>query len=109
MDYPARYHRCGWNSDPIADNVITNCKKSAEVIVPKKVFSGRTEQFRTSIKMNVPCIDPDKRYSQNVNEGNPHNIIGYAEKRKGERRNVTPVSLKNLCNSFIKLNSKGYP
>ena len=24
--------------------VTTNCKKSAEVIVPEKIFSGRTEQ-----------------------------------------------------------------
>ncbi len=87
MVYPVRSHRCGGNSDSIADIVTTNCEKSAEVIVPNiSLYSGRTEQFKTSIKMYVLCIDPDKRYSRKVYEGNPRNIIGYAEKRKGERR-----------------------
>ena len=36
MVYPVRSHRCGGNSDSIADIVTTNCEKSAEVIVPKK-------------------------------------------------------------------------
>ena len=65
MGYPVRSHRCGGNSDSIAsiaDIVTTNCEKSAEVIVPKKT-SGRTEQFKTSIKMYVFHINPDKRYS----------------------------------------------
>jgi hypothetical protein len=62
--YPVRSHRCGGNSDSIADIVTTNCEKSAEVIVPKKKkTSGRTEQFKTSIKMYVFHINPDKRYS----------------------------------------------
>ena len=87
MVYPVRSHRCGGNSDSIADIVTTNYEKSAEVIVPKKKkTSGRTEQFKTSIVMYVFCIDPDERYSRNVYEGNPRNITGYAEKRKGERR-----------------------
>ena len=86
MVYPVRSHRCGGNSDSIADIVTTNCEKSAEVIVPKKKTSGRTEQFKTSIVMYVLRIDPDKRYSRNVYEGNPCNVTGYAEKRKGERR-----------------------
>ena len=85
MVYPARSHRCGGNSDSIADIVTTNCEKSAEVIVPKKA-SGRTEQFKTSIVMYVLHIYFDKRYSRNVYEGNPRNVTGYAEKRKGERR-----------------------
>ena len=65
MVYPVRSHRCGGNSDSIADIVTTNCEKSAEVIVPKKKkkTSGRTEQFKTSIKMYVFHINPDKRYS----------------------------------------------
>ena len=71
MVYPVRSHRCGGNSDSIADIVTTNCEKSAEVIVPKKKTSGRTEQFKTSIVMYVFCIDPDERYSRNVYEGNP--------------------------------------
>ena len=41
MVYPVRYHRCGGNSDSIADIVTTNCEKSAEVIVPKKIFFGK--------------------------------------------------------------------
>ena len=88
MVYPVRSHRCGGNNDSIADIVTTNYEKSAEVIVPKKKkkTSGRTEQFKTSIVMYVFCIDPDERYSRNVYEGNPRNITGYAEKRKGERR-----------------------
>ena len=82
MVYPVRSHRCGGNSDSIADIVITNCEKSAEVIVLNiSDYSGRTERFKTSIKMYVLCIDPDKRYPRNVYEGN-----SYAEKRKGERR-----------------------
>ena len=36
MVYPVRSHRCGGNSDSIADIVTTNYEKSAEVIVPKK-------------------------------------------------------------------------
>ena len=73
MVYPVRSHRCGGNSDSIADIVTTNCEKSAEVIVPKKKkkTSGRTEQFKTSIVMYVLRIAPDKRYSRNVYEGNP--------------------------------------
>ena len=59
MVYPVRSHRCGGNSDSIADIVTTNCEKSAEVIVPEET-SGRTEQFKTSIIMYVPCIDFDK-------------------------------------------------
>ena len=35
MVYPVRSHRCGGNSDSIADIVTTNCEKSAEVIVPR--------------------------------------------------------------------------
>ena len=70
MVYPVRSHRCGGNNDSIADIVTTNYEKSAEVIVPKKT-SGRTEQFKTSIVMYVLRIDPDKRYSRNVYEGNP--------------------------------------
>ena len=42
--------------------VTTNCEKSAEVIVPKKKnFSGRTEQFKKSIKMYVLRTYFDKR------------------------------------------------
>ena len=41
--------------------VTTNCEKSAEVIVPKKFFSGRTEQFKKSIVMYVLCTYFDKR------------------------------------------------
>ena len=40
--YPRRSHRCGGNSDSIADIVTTNCEKSAEVIVPTKVGKDRT-------------------------------------------------------------------
>ena len=62
MVYPVRSHRCGGNSDSIADIVTTNCEKSAEVIVPKKKnFSGRTEQFKKSIKMYVLRTYFDKR------------------------------------------------
>ena len=61
MVYPVRYHRCGGNSDSIADIVTTNCEKSAEVIVPKKIFSGRTEQFKKSIVMYVLRTYFDKR------------------------------------------------
>ena len=74
MIYPVRSHRCGGNSDSIADIVTTNCEKSAEVVVPKKFFSERTEQFKTSIKMYVHHKHPDKRHSRNVYEGNPHNV-----------------------------------
>ena len=41
MVYPVRSHRCGGNSDSIADIVTTNYEKSAEVIVPKKIFFGK--------------------------------------------------------------------
>ena len=41
MVYPVRSHRCGGNSDSIADIVTTNCEKSAEVIVPKKKNFGK--------------------------------------------------------------------
>ena len=57
MVYPVRSHRCGGNSDSIADIVTTNCEKSAEVIVPKKSLSGRTEQFKTLIVMYVLSIN----------------------------------------------------
>ena len=87
MVYPVRSHRCGGNSDSIADIVTTNCEKSAEVIVPKKKnISGRTEQFKTSIKMYVLHTNLDKRCSRNVYEGNPYNVKEYVRKRKGERR-----------------------
>ena len=42
MVYPVRSHRCGGNSDSIADIVTTNCEKSAEAIVPQK-NEGRAE------------------------------------------------------------------
>ena len=35
--------------------VTTNCKKSAEVVVPEET-QGRTEQFKTSIVMYVPSV-----------------------------------------------------
>ena len=40
--------------------VTTNCEKSAEVI-NKKIFSGRTEQFKKSIVMYVLRTYFDKR------------------------------------------------
>ncbi len=42
-----RSHRCGGNSDSIADIVTTNCEKSAEDIVPKKAF-GKDRTVRYS-------------------------------------------------------------
>ena len=46
--YPRRSHGCGGNSDSIADIVTTNYEKSAEVIVPKKIFFGKDRTVRYS-------------------------------------------------------------
>ena len=51
MVYPVRSHRCGGNSDFIADIVTTNCEKSAEVIVPKKSFGK--DQTIQDVNQNV--------------------------------------------------------
>ena len=50
MVYPVRSHRCGGNSDSIADIVTTNCEKSAEVIVPKKRFREGPNNSRRQSK-----------------------------------------------------------
>lgn len=46
--------------------VTTNCKKSAEVIVP--LHTGRTEQFKVKWTLVCKCIDPTRRGSKDVTE-----------------------------------------